>query len=355
LDILVNVFLTIFSVLFFLFVIIIHELGHFSTAKFFNVRVNEFAIGMGFKIFGFKRGETLYSLRLFPVGGFCSIEGEESDSSDQRSFRKKSVWARMIIIVAGAAFNILLGFFLTFVIFVQKPYFASTTIEEFSNNAISSQYLRVNDQIKSFNGYSIHGERDLNFAIATSEKPEVDIVVVREGKETELKKVRFNSKKVNENKERILVDFLVKKINKTPFTVIGESTKETLSTVRVVWSSLVGLITGKFNVKDASGPIGIISGVGKAASAGLETSVGKAINNVILVMMMISVNLGVVNLLPLPALDGGRFIFLLLEAIRRKPISEKYEGVVHIIGFLFLMAIMVLFSFGDILKLIRGE
>ncbi|MDR0404282.1 MAG: site-2 protease family protein [Oscillospiraceae bacterium] len=352
---LTNGLLTIFSVLFFLFVIVIHECGHFFTAKLFKIRVNEFAIGMGFKLLSFKRGETLYSLRLFPVGGYCAIEGEDSDSDDEGSFKKKSVWARMVVIVSGALSNILLGFVLTFIIFVQRPYFASTTIDRFSADAVSSQQLHANDRIKNFNGYEIHSERDLNFAMAVSEKPEVDVAVIRDGKEVKLQKVKFNSEKVGENKQQIIVDFSVKKIEKNFLTATTESFKETVSTVRVVWSSLVGLITGRFSFREMSGPIGIVSGVSKAASAGLKVSIGKALTNVTLTMMMISVNLGVVNLLPLPALDGGRFVFLLLEAIRRKPVSEKYEGIIHIIGFLFLLAIIILFSFGDILRLINGE
>jgi regulator of sigma E protease len=354
-DVATNIFITLFGVFFFLSVILIHEAGHFFTAKLSGIRVNEFAIGMGPKIFSFKRSETLYTIRALPIGGFCAMEGEDEKSNSEDSFNSKSVWARILVISAGAILNILLGLLLNFILLAQKPCFASMTIEKFADNSVSEKSgLQASDTIKYFNGYSVSSERDLNFAISTTKSSEVNITVERNGKKINLDKVEFGTEKLNDGKEYIKADFFLKKINKNIFSWIVESFKDTVSTVKIVWFSTIGLITGKINIKEVSGPIGIVTAVGKAASTGLQTNILKAVENITFMMMLITVNLGVFNLFPLPALDGGRLVFLVIEALTKKHIPRKYEGLIHATGLILLILTMVVFSFGDIVRIIKG-
>ena len=343
--------LIIIGVLLFELIIFIHEFGHFITAKLSGVKVNEFALGMGPKLIKFQKGETLYSLRLFPIGGFCAMEGEDEDSKDERAFGNKAVWKRMIIVVAGAVMNIILGFILMMIILAPEQYFASNKISVFAENASSSQSLKVGDEIQYVNGYHITTSTDFNFAFATAKSNEVEMTVIRDGEQVDLGKVTFPTKESSDGTEIIQLDFYVEPIENNFGTLISQTFKSTVSTVRMVWASLVGLVTGQFGFNDVSGPIGMTSAISQATASGLESSFWDGLENLVYVMMIITVNLGVVNLLPLPALDGGRLIFLIIEAIRRKPIKPEHEGYVHAIGLVLLLIFMVVISINDIIRL----
>ena len=343
--------LIIIGILLFELIIFIHELGHFITAKLSGVKVNEFALGMGPKIIKFQKGETLYSLRLFPIGGFCAMEGEDEESNDEKAFGTKPVWKRMIIVVAGAVMNILLGLVLMGIILAPNKYFASTTVATFTDNATSSQSLKVGDQIKSINGYHISTSTDMSFAFATAKSNKLTMSVIRDGKQTELDNVVFPTVKSSNDTDIIQLDFKVEAIENNFGNLIVQTFKSTVSTVRMVWASLVGLVTGQFGFNEVSGPIGMTSAISQAAASGLESSFWDGLSNLIYVMMIITVNLGIVNLLPLPALDGGRLIFLIIEAIRRKPIKPEHEGYVHAIGMALLLLLMVVISINDVIRL----
>lgn len=341
----ISFILIVIAILFFGLIIFAHELGHFATAKWCGVKVNEFAIGMGPTIFKFQKGETKYSLRLFPIGGFCAMEGEDADSDDERSFGKKKVWQRMIIVTAGVIMNFLTGFIIMIIILVQQPHFASNTISGFADEAQSSQYgLQVGDTIKYVDGYKVVTNRDLMFALAMDKDNMVDFKVERDGELVELKDVKLNT-----------IDFHVKPIQKNFFTLISHSFNYCVSTIRMVWASLIGLLMGQFKFGDMAGPVGAVSAISQAASVGLETSFVAAINNILMMMMMLAVNLGVVNILPLPALDGGRLVFLIVEAIRGKPVNPKYEGYVHAAGIVLLIIFMIIVTFSDVLRLYTGK
>lgn len=349
------VLLIIIGVLLFELIIFIHEFGHFITAKKSGVKVNEFALGMGPKLIKFQKGETLYSLRLFPIGGFCAMEGEDEDSDDKRAFNNAKVWKRMIIVVAGVVMNILLGFVLMFIYLLPSTNFVSSKIAVFADNAVSSEYLQVGDEIKSINGFSIHTEQDLNFAFATANPDGMDMVVLRDGEQINLNGVKFAKTTSSDGKTAIRLDFKVYPIEKNFGTLLEQSFWGVVSTIKIVWVSLVGLIRGQFGFNEIAGPIGMTSAISQVTAAGLESSgFGQAVLNLIYVMMMITVNLGVMNLLPLPALDGGRLVFLIIEAIRRKPISRKYEGYIHAAGLVVLLLFMAVVSFSDILRLFTG-
>lgn len=355
--VIINFVLIVIALLLFGFIIFAHELGHFATAKWFGVKVNEFAIGMGPTIFKFQKGETKYSLRLFPIGGFCAMEGEDEESEDEGSFSKKAAWKRMIIVSAGVIMNFLTGFILMILVLVQQPRFASTTIGAFAEDSVSNQYgLEVGDRIKSINGYKVTVNRDINIACLMSKnKSSFDVKVDRNGETVELHDVNFKTTDIDDQNKIASIDFAVQPIEKNFVTLISHSFNYCTSTVRMVWASVVGLIRGQFKLNEVAGPVGAVSAISQAASAGLETGFIQAINNILLMMMMLAVNLSVINILPLPALDGGRLVFLLIEAIRRKPINPKYEGYVHAAGIVLLMLFMLLITFSDVLRIFNGK
>lgn len=284
------------------------------------------------------------------------MEGEDEESDNPRAFGKAKLWQRMIIIVAGAFNNILLGLVLMCVLVVQEPVYASTTIESFHENAKSStQGLQAGDTLASIDGYAIYTARDFSFSLATMKTDSPDIQVYRDGQLKDLGNIKFDTTTDSSGRKYIQLDFYVKPIEKNIGTVITQTFQQTYSVVRMIWASLIGLVTGQFSMNDISGPIGAAGAITEATSMGLETSFLNGLNNLIFMMMVISVNLGIFNMLPIPALDGGRFFFLLIEAVRRKPIPPKYEGVVHTVGFLILIAFMILISFKDVMRLFSGE
>jgi len=348
-----TVFYILIGVFGFALMILLHELGHFVSAKLSGVRVNEFAIGMGPKLFKFQKGETLYSIRLLPIGGFCSMEGEDGESSDSKAFFRAKVWKRIIILVMGAAMNILFGFILMMILQGQEPAFASTTIAKFEANAITAQSgLQVGDRFLKVDGYSILTTRDVDFALGLAgqeKRTAVDVVVQRNGEAVEFKNLKFPTKNGG-----IDPDFRVEPIEKNVFTLIGQSYKETVSMVKLVWVSLHGIITGRFGLKDMAGPVGAVDMISQATSAGMKQSFLDGLNMLIRMLALISINLGVMNLLPLPALDGGRLVFQVIELIFRKPVPRKYEGYVHGAGFALLMLFLLVVTFNDIVRIVTG-
>lgn len=335
--------------------IFIHEFGHFFTAKLCGIKVNEFALGMGPTLFHFQKGETKYALRLLPIGGFCAMEGEDSSSTDDRAFSNKPVWKRILVVVMGAIMNIIFGLLLMMIILGQQSAFTSTTIAEFTNNsAFQAAGLKKGDTFVSVDHYRIYGDKDLNFALVTANPSSVDIEVQRNGKIVSFQDVKLNHKAIN-GKNIVSVDFYVKPIQKTFGTLITKSVQDTVSTVRLVWYSLIGLLTGKYGFNDMAGPVGAADAVGQAMTVGLQQSFIAGLNNVLYIMMLFTVNLGVFNLIPFPALDGGKLLFLIVEAIRRKPINEKYQGAVEMVGFALLMCFMLIVTFSDIMRLTTGK
>ena len=349
----------IFAFVMFNLIILAHEWGHYITAIKFGVRVNEFALGMGPQIFKIKKNDTVYSIRAFPIGGFCAMEGEEKTSDDKKhSFREKSAWKRMIIISAGAIMNIIVGFFLSvFVTSFQKDIF-STRISSFSKDAVSnsSNGLRVNDEIISINGYKTHIDQDIIVAISLSSGSNLKIDVIRNGEFVRLENVSFNTREVNGKKVADLDFSLCRKEKNFINTMIYSSTNVG-STVRTTWMGLIGLIRGKFTIKDLAGPVGLASCVGTITDEHLKNdnkNIFPAMMNIVSFMMMISISLGVFNLIPFPALDGGRILLLIPELVAKKKVSEKMEEVFNTIGFSFLMILAIIVTCSDVLKIIKG-
>ena len=326
----------------FLFMIFIHELGHFLAAKLMGVRVNAFAIGFGPKLLKWGKGETEYSLRLLPLGGFCAMEGEDETSTDARAFCNKKPWRRFIITAAGAFFIIMM------IILIPQKQIGIPQVAQFQENAVSQQSgLQVGDQFVKVNGRRIYTTYDLSYTFSNIPADgKVDLVVKRDGKKVELNDVTFATEEVK-GINVVDIDFWVQGVKKTPLTFISEAFRSTVSYGRIVWWSLTDLVTGKYGISQVSGPVGVTAAIGEAARAGFFS--------LLPMIGLITINLGLFNLLPLPALDGGRLLFILIEMIRRKPVPQKYEGMVHAIGFIILMGFMILISFKDIYQLFAGS
>lgn len=355
-NILINAALIIIAVLLFGLIIFVHEFGHFFTAKLSGIRVNEFAIGMGPTLLKFRRKETQYSLRLFPIGGYCAMEGEDEESDDAGAFNNKPVWKRIIVVCAGAVMNILIGIVLMMVLLGQQDQFATTRIAGFTeNSALQSAGLQAGDSFYKIDDYRIYTDRDLSFALSLADPASADIEVVRDGQVMSFPDVAFHTVENEDGTQSLQLDFYVQGVPKNIGNFIVKSCADTVSVVRMVWVSLAGLVTGRFGFNDMAGPVGTATAISQAASIGLQQSFGAAVNNILMMMLIITVNLGIVNLLPLPALDGGRLVFLIIEGIRRKPINPKYEGFVHAAGFAVLIGLMLVITYSDILRLITGK
>lgn len=332
------------AVLLFLILIIIHEFGHFIAAKLLGVKVNEFAVGFGPRLFGFKVKETKYSFNLVPLGGYCAMEGEDEESGDSRAFCNKSAWRRFLIVVMGATFNLVFGLVLVAIILAPQKMFASTTIAEFSENAVTQQSgLKVDDKIIEIEGRKIFGVYDMNYAFTNVDDGTLDMVVLRDGKKVELKNVKFETEEAD-GITYLKWDFKVYGIKKTVWNYIKETFSTTVSYCMIVWRSLLDMLSGKFGISAISGPVGVTVAIADAAKQNLL--------NLLPMMALITVNLGIFNLLPVPALDGGRLVFILFEMIFRKKVPEKYESVVHTVGFIALIVFMVLIAAKDIWGLI---
>lgn len=352
----VNILLIIISILLFSLIIFIHEFGHFITAKWSGIKVNEFAIGMGPAILKKQKGDTLYSIRMFPIGGFCSMEGEDDESTDENAFGKKSVYKRILVVAAGAIMNIILAFMFMIIILMQQTQFASTTISKFSDNAVTNQYgLQIGDKIKSIDGYNVSTYTDIAFVLAVNKDFKSNFIVERNGETITINDVKFASLEGEDGKTIIVRDFYVAPIEKNFLTITTQTFKEMTSNVRMTYATIVGLVTGTISLNEVSGPVGMVSIISDAASKGLEVNFVEALNNIIKMIMILSINLGIFNLLPLPALDGGRLVFLIIEAIKGKPLNPKYEGIVHTIGFILLILLMFFVSINDVLKLTLGK
>lgn len=332
------------AVLLFLVLIVIHEFGHFIAAKLMGVRVNEFAVGFGPKLFGKKLGETTYAVNCIPLGGYCAMEGEDETSGDPRAFCNKKAWRRFVIVVMGAVFNLLLGLLLIAVTLAPEKSFTSTVIAEFKDGAVSSETgLQVDDKILEVDGRTIFSTYDLSYAFTNVKDGRIDMVVRRDGKKVTLKDVTFQSEE-QDGIQYLSVDFYVYGIEKNVRSYTVQTVKTSVSYCAVVWRSLIDLIGGKYGISAVSGPVGVTAVIGNAAKESLK--------NLLPIMALITINLGIFNLLPVPALDGGRLLFLLIEMIFRKPVPQKYEAIVHAAGFAILIGFMLLVTAKDIWSLV---
>ena len=408
------------GILFFGLIIAIHEFGHFITAKMFKVKVNEFAIGMGPTILKKQGKETKYALRLFPIGGFVSMEGEGEESDDERAYCNQKTWKKMIIISAGAIMNLLLGFVLCIVLVSGDDAIATKKISTFYEGAMSNSVLQIDDEILEIDGRHVFSSYDITFLMQRNATGKFDFTVKRGGEKTELEDVPFlkmtsgnfnykdrvisnvsanlkraglkdgdlvtsvNGQKVTTDDELItairadedfiysltveregeslsfdevefmsvtIFDFTVYPEDKTFASVTKEAFGYSMSLGRMVYLSLFDLVRGQYGINDLSGPIGTMSIITEIAEESVATT---DYSTLFMLFAMITINIGLFNLLPVPALDGGHLFFMFVELIIRRKIPQKYVSWVSAAGLVLLLVFMALISANDLWKWISG-
>lgn len=334
-----------------------HELGHFATAKLLGVKVNEFSIGMGPAVFSREKGETLYSVRVLPIGGYCAMEGEDDDSADPRAFGRAAAWKKMIILCAGAAMNFLTGLVILVVLYSQAGGFVVPTVAGFLEGyGIEDCGLQPGDVVVSINGHRMYNYSNLSLYLSRAGDT-VDWVVERGGERLTFEDLYMPiQERTDAEGETTYLRGLSIGREVLPATLGNKllfSWYGALDFVRLVWLSLGELVSGAVGLRDLSGPVGIVETMTEVGTQS-GTAVAAA-KNLAYLAALIAVNLAVMNLLPLPALDGGRVFFLLLNGLLyllfRRRIDPKYEGYVHMAGLAALMTLMLAVTLSDVGKL----
>ena len=368
-------------------VIAIHEFGHFAVAKLCGVQVNEFSIGMGPVLLKKMHHGTQYSLRALPVGGFVALEGEESPESQQAEREERSdleerplsqrsgadsspnggasngeelsqptgkplneapVWQRALIMAAGACMNFLLGFVVMAILLAaQNEPITSRVIYAVEDGALCGQTgLEAGDKVLAVNGRRCFVANDMLYELMRTEDYSASFTVLRDGKKVELPRVQFDTWQDEDGETHMSLGFTVYGIKKTPVNVIKEAWNSVLYYGRIIFTSLMDLLRGRESINDLSGPVGIVTAIGQAASYGWQ--------DLLELLVLITVNLGVFNLLPFPALDGGKVVFLLIEGVTGHAVPEKIQSGLTLAAFALLFALMIFATYNDIVRLVTG-
>ena len=349
-----------FAILLFSLLIFVHELGHFAAAKLSGVQVNEFSMFMGPLLWSKQIGETTYSLRLIPIGGFCAMEGEDGGSDNPHSFDKAAWWKRLIILVAGAAMNFLVGVLIMVAIYLPVQQIIEPVIDSFESYSTinGADGLQVGDRIVELDGEKIYVQSDFSMLLRLNPGEVHDLVVERDGKKVALPNFPMETHTITAQdgttREMFGMNFTVQKL--TLPGKLNYAWNQCLDTVRMVRLSLQMLVRGQAGLKDMSGPVGIVQQMSVVADS--SPTKLDALMNLLYFGGFIAINLAVMNLLPIPALDGGRVVCLLLTtavvAVTKKKIDPKYEGYLHSAGMIVLLAFMALLMFKDIFVLFKG-
>ena len=383
-------------------VIAIHEFGHFMVAKLCGVQVNEFSIGMGPVLCKRVRKGTQYSIRALPVGGFVALEGEESPESNQAEkntdeeplsphsdadsspsrgakadagkpdlpplsgevaeptgsdgevspsgipLNEAPVWQRALIMLAGAGMNFVLGFVvMAILITAQSEPITSKVLYQVEENALCGQTgLQAGDKILAVNGRRCFVANDILYELMRPEDYTADFTVLRDGKKVELPGVQFDTWQDDKGETHMSLGFTVYGIKKTPLNVLKEAGNSVLYYGRIIFASLSDLLRGRESINDLSGPVGIVTAIGQAASYGWQ--------DLLEMLVLITVNVGIFNLLPFPALDGGKVVFLLIEGVTGHAVPEKIQSGLTVAAFALLFGLMIFATYNDILRLITG-
>ena len=367
-----SIFITLIAALIvFSAVIAIHEFGHFTVAKLCGIQVNEFSIGMGPALWKKIYKGTQYSLRALPVGGYVALEGEESPESQQAEavrdereaedenpvppeqrtgipLNEAPVWQRVLVMVAGAFMNFVLGFVvLVILVAAQEGAITSKTIYSIENDALCGQTgLQAGDEIVAVNGRRCFVANDILYELVRTEAYRARFTVKRDGQKVKLPDVRFDTWQDEDGQTHMTLGFTVYGIKKTPLNVLKEAWNSTLYYGRIVFTSLEDLVRGRESINNLSGPVGIVTAIGQAASYGWQ--------DLLELLALITINLGVFNLLPFPALDGGKVVFLIIEGVTGHAVPEKLQGTLTIAAFALLFGLMLFATYNDIIRLVTG-
>ena len=342
-----------YTIIVFSVIIAIHELGHFVVAKMSGITVHEFAIGMGPKLISRVFKDTEYSIRLLPVCGFVKLEGEDEESDDINAFCNKKPWKRFLVLFAGAFMNFILGFILFVILFSLSGGIATNYVKTIiPDSPFHDAGIQENDRIifmqTDTDDSKISNYNDINYFISTNAGKEIEFTFARKNK-TFKKTLKPEQVKGYDN---VMFGFGPRIDKPTFLNVITSSYSQSKFVVKLVFYSFSHIFSGDASISDFSGPVGIVNEIGNAAKEGMDEGFLQSLLNVMSLAALISINLGVVNLLPLPALDGGRIVFVIIEAITGRPVNREKEGIFHFIGFLLLIALMLFITFYDIQKLI---
>lgn len=324
--------------------IFLHELGHYLAARACKVKVLEFAVGMGPKIISHTSKKTgiLYSLRALPIGGFTAMQGEDGEDDDPHALVNRPRWQRLCVLLAGSFMNLISGVLAMFIYLSLTGLVGTNVIANFQENSTSSAWLRKGDEIVAVNHRAVIDYTDIINTITLDGIEPMEIEVIRDGERQTLEGVTFQT----EEMEGVLVaklDFQFQGVTPSFVQLVKQTGTQSVATVKMIYVTLAKLITGRIGIKGVSGPVGTVSVISKATAGGFT--------NVLYLFAFISLNLGIMNLLPLPALDGGRLLFVLIECVLRRPLNPKVEGIIHTAGMAVLLLFMAFITVFDVIKL----
>ncbi|MBR5295810.1 MAG: site-2 protease family protein [Clostridia bacterium] len=333
------------AILVFGIMIFLHELGHYLAARACKVKVLEFAVGMGPKIISktSKRSGIVYSLRLLPIGGVTAMQGEDGEDPDPDALVNKPRWQKLIVLFAGSFFNLVSGVIVMFVFLLLTGSVGSSIIYDFSENSSSDRWLRPGDEIVAIEGKKMIDYTDVANTITLDGVEPLDITVIRDEEKIVLEDVEFPTAQQDGITTGVL-DFRFLGVKPSLGVLLKQTGTQSVATVKMIYKTLIDLVSGRYGMNGVSGPVGTVSIISEVAQTGFV--------DVLYLFSFISLNLGIMNLLPLPALDGGRILFTLVECVIRRPINPKFEGYVHLAGMAVLLLFMAFITVFDVLKLI---
>lgn len=375
------------TIVIFLVMITLHEFGHFIMAKAVGVNVLEFAVGMGPAIFKKQGKETLYSVRIFPIGGYCKLDGEDGESASKGAFCNQKLWKRFLVVSAGAILNLILGFVLfTIVVGMMGP-FKSNTVGKVDERAyLAESGVLPGDKIVAIDGHKINFYNDISlYTDEFNENTRFELTVKRNGEKlkfvlqpsvdktevtygensavykdeingiSEVREITYNSDEIPANyvgktvsQTRYIIGFEPLEENVTAYNIVPQAWYYTKYVIKSIYKSLWDMLSGRTGMENMSGPVGVAGVVNQAVHSGKDSVI-----NILFIVAMLTINLGIFNLLPLPALDGGRLFFMLIELIRGKPVPPEKEGMVHAIGLILLLVLAAVICYNDIVRIIQ--